>query len=56
MLAEYEPPTRTIETYQRLGGIIETRIWIDGEGYVHPPEGPGLGLSVNEGLFQKYAA
>jgi len=52
----YEPPTRTIETYQRLGGIIETKIWIDSEGYVRPPEGPGLGLEVNEDLFQKYAA
>jgi len=52
----YEPPTRTIETYQRLGGIIESRIWIDSEGFVRPPEGPGLGLRVNEDLFEKYAA
>jgi L-alanine-DL-glutamate epimerase-like enolase superfamily enzyme len=52
----YEPPTRTIETYQRLGGILETRIWIDDEGYVRPPEGPGLGLTVDEDLFRKYAA
>jgi L-alanine-DL-glutamate epimerase-like enolase superfamily enzyme len=52
----YEPPTRTIETYQRLGGIIESTIWIDGEGFVRPPEGPGLGLRVNEDLFANYAA
>jgi L-alanine-DL-glutamate epimerase-like enolase superfamily enzyme len=52
----YEPPTRTIERYQRLGGIIETRIWIDEEGFVRPPEGPGLGVVVNEDLFEKYAA
>jgi L-alanine-DL-glutamate epimerase-like enolase superfamily enzyme len=52
----YEPPTRTIEAYQRLGGIIESRIWIDSEGGVRPPEAPGLGLRVNEDLFEKYAA
>ena len=52
----YEPPTRTIDTYQRVGGVIETKIWIDGEGFVRPPEGPGLGLTVDEGLFRKYSA
>ncbi|HSF03334.1 MAG TPA: enolase C-terminal domain-like protein, partial [Solirubrobacterales bacterium] len=40
----YEPPTRTVETYQRLGGILETSIWLDGEGYVTPPAAPGLGV------------
>ena len=52
----YEPPTRTIDTYQRVGGIIESRIWIDSDGFVRPPDGPGLGLRVNEDLFDKYAA
>jgi L-alanine-DL-glutamate epimerase-like enolase superfamily enzyme len=51
----YEPPTRTVEVYQQLGGIIETPVWIDSEGFVHPPEGPGLGLEVNEALIGKYA-
>jgi L-alanine-DL-glutamate epimerase-like enolase superfamily enzyme len=51
----YEPPTRTVEVYQQLGGIIETPVWIDGEGYVHPPEGPGLGLEVNDALIGKFA-
>jgi L-alanine-DL-glutamate epimerase-like enolase superfamily enzyme len=52
----YEPPTRTIQTYQRLGGVIETKIWIDDEGFVRPPNGPGLGLAVDESLFRKYRA
>ena len=52
----YEPPTRTIDTYQRVGGIIESKIWIDSDGFVRPPDGPGLGLRVNEDLFDKYAA
>ena len=52
----YEPPTRTIDTYQRVGGIIESKIWIDGDGFVRPPDGPGLGLHVNEALLDKYAA
>jgi L-alanine-DL-glutamate epimerase-like enolase superfamily enzyme len=51
----YEPPTRTIDTYQRLGGIIESKIWIDDEGFVRPPEAPGLGVQVNEDLLGKYA-
>lgn len=50
----YEPNTRTIETYQQLGGIIETSIWIDDEGYVHAPEQPGLGVTVNEEMMKKY--
>ncbi len=52
----YEPPTRTIEAYQRLGGILETTVWIDGEGYVHAPEGSGLGIQVNEALIERYKA
>jgi len=51
----YEPPTRTIETYQRLGGILQSSIWIDAEGWVTPPQQPGLGVEVDESLIQKYA-
>jgi D-galactarolactone cycloisomerase len=51
----YEPPTRTIETYQRLGGILETSIWIDEDGCVRPPQRPGLGVIVNEALIARYA-
>jgi L-alanine-DL-glutamate epimerase-like enolase superfamily enzyme len=51
----YEPPTRTLETYQRLGGILESTVWIDAEGYVHPPQAPGLGVEVNEGMIDRYA-
>lgn len=50
----YEPPTRTIETYQQLGGIIKDKIWIDKDGYVSAIEKPGLGLEVNEELIKKY--
>jgi L-alanine-DL-glutamate epimerase-like enolase superfamily enzyme len=51
----YEPPTRTIETYQQLGGILRTRIWVDDEGCVRPPDAPGLGVDVDEAVVAKYA-
>lgn len=51
----YEPPTRTIEAYQRLGGILKSTIFIDVDGQVRPPEGPGLGVEVDESMIQRYA-
>ena len=51
----YEPKTRTIESFQQLGGIVESKIWIDQDGYVSPPDTPGLGVQVNEGLIQKFS-
>jgi L-alanine-DL-glutamate epimerase-like enolase superfamily enzyme len=51
----YEPSTRTLETYQRLGGILETTIFVDSEGYVSPPDRPGLGVEVNEAMIEKFA-
>ncbi|HEX7550912.1 MAG TPA: mandelate racemase/muconate lactonizing enzyme family protein, partial [Candidatus Methylomirabilis sp.] len=51
----YEPTTRTIESYQQLGGILESRIWIDADGAVAAPEGPGLGVILNEKMIAKYA-
>jgi L-alanine-DL-glutamate epimerase-like enolase superfamily enzyme len=51
----YEPPTRTLATYQRLGGILETTTFIDKEGWVTPPAAPGLGVVVNEALIERYA-
>jgi D-galactarolactone cycloisomerase len=50
----YEPPTRTIDTYQRLGGIIKSKIWIDAEGYVSPPDEPGLGVTIDEEMIPRY--
>lgn len=50
----YEPPTRTLEDYQRLGGILKTEIFIDSEGYLHPPQGPGLGVEVDEEMIGRY--
>jgi L-alanine-DL-glutamate epimerase-like enolase superfamily enzyme len=50
----YEPPTRTIEAYQQLGGILESRTWIDSDGYVRPSNAPGLGIVVNEQRIQGY--
>lgn len=52
----YEPPTRTLKTYQRLGGIITSTIWIDDEGLVHGNEAPGLGVSVDESQIDQYLA
>ncbi len=50
----YEPGTRTIEAYQQLGGILESKIWIDGEGQVSPPDLPGLGIILNEKMISKF--
>jgi L-alanine-DL-glutamate epimerase-like enolase superfamily enzyme len=50
----YEPTTRTIESFQQLGGIIETKIWIDQDGTVSAPEGHGLGVTVDEKRIEKY--
>lgn len=51
----YEPPTRTIETYQQLGGILQTPIQVDSDGEVRPPDRPGLGVEVNEKMIDAYA-
>lgn len=51
----YEPTTRTIEAFQQLGGILESKIWIDAEGSIAAPEGPGLGVVINERMIPKYA-
>lgn len=51
----YEPPTRTIETYQCLGGVLRSRLWIDADGYVHAPQGHGLGVEVDESAIARYA-
>jgi L-alanine-DL-glutamate epimerase-like enolase superfamily enzyme len=51
----YEPRTRTIESFQQLGGIIESRIWIDAEGNVSAPGGAGLGVVLNEKMIARYA-
>lgn len=51
----YEPGSRTLETYQRIGGILQTPIRVDPDGRVRPPERPGLGIDVDEDLIAKYA-
>jgi L-alanine-DL-glutamate epimerase-like enolase superfamily enzyme len=51
----YEPKTRTIDAYQCLGGIVESKIWIDTEGYVTAPDEPGLGVHLNKKEIEKYA-
>lgn len=51
----YEPGSRTYEVYQELGGILETGIRVDPDGNVRPPDGPGLGIAVNETMIPKYA-
>jgi len=51
----YEPPTRTLETYQQLGGILTTQTWIDTNGDVTVSERPGLGVEVDETAIERYA-
>ena len=36
-------------------GILQTTIWIDGDGQVRAPDAPGLGIDVDETLIPKYA-
>ena len=50
----YEPNNRTIESYQMLGGVLTSKIWIDKEGYVAPPSEPGLGVVIDEIAIKHY--
>jgi L-alanine-DL-glutamate epimerase-like enolase superfamily enzyme len=52
----YDPPQRTIENYQCMGGIITTPLKIDSEGYLSPPDTPGLGISIDMDRAKKYLA
>jgi len=52
----YEPKTRTIESFQQLGGVLSSKIWIDKEGFVAPSEEPGLGAMLNEEMIARYSA
>ena len=47
----YEPPGWTIEARD---GILAENIDIDSEGYVHMPEGPGLGIVIDEDKLAKF--
>ena len=49
-----DPPYRTVEHYQQLAGIVANPIWIDAEGFVPVPTGPGLGVEVNEDKIAEY--
>ncbi|GAG39917.1 unnamed protein product, partial [marine sediment metagenome] len=51
----YEPTTRTVESYQMLGGVLESKVWIDRDGFVAAPDGPGLGVEINEKAIEKYS-
>lgn len=50
----YEPPSRDIETYQQLGGILQSKIWIDDDGYVTPSDEPGFGIVLDERAIGQY--
>jgi D-galactarolactone cycloisomerase len=50
----YEPSTRSAVTYQCLGGVLKTAIWIDEEGLISAPEGSGLGVEVDEAALKGY--
>lgn len=50
----YEPPTRTLEVYQRLGGILTSMTWIEADGNVTVPDRPGLGVEVDESAIKRY--
>ncbi len=50
-----DPPYRTIESYQQLFGIVATPMKIDYDGYLAVPDGPGLGVEIDEDLIEIYA-
>jgi D-galactarolactone cycloisomerase len=50
----YEPPSRTIEVYQQLGGILQSKIWIDSDGFVQPSTNSGFGIEVDESAIDQY--
>ncbi|MDR1731068.1 MAG: hypothetical protein LBR61_03145, partial [Synergistaceae bacterium] len=51
----YDPPYRTIENYQCLGGIITTPLKIDAEGCLSPSPLPGLGIEIDMDRVKQYS-
>ena len=49
-----DPQYRTVEVYQQLGGIVAEPQWIDSDGYLPVPTGPGLGVDVDEAAIAQY--
>ncbi len=49
-----DPPYRTVEHYQQLGGIVDEPQWIDADGCLPAPTRPGLGIGVNEDAIAQY--
>lgn len=50
-----DPPWRTIESYQQLFGVMREPLLIDADGCVPVPQGPGLGISVDETAIARLA-
>lgn len=51
-----DPPWRTIESYQQLYGVMREPLLIDAEGFVPVPQGPGLGIAVDEAAIARLTA
>lgn len=51
-----DPPWRTIESYQQLYGVMREPLLIDSEGCVPVPQGPGLGIAVDEAAIARLTA
>jgi L-alanine-DL-glutamate epimerase-like enolase superfamily enzyme len=54
-------PNATIIEYDQhpnplLTDLLEEPLLVNGEGYIRPPEGPGLGIRVRTEALEKYAA
>ena len=50
-----DPPWRTIESYQQLYGVMTEPLSIDADGCVPVPDGPGLGIEVDEAAIARLA-
>ena len=47
----YDPPSLTTDAFF---GIINEKVQVDEEGYITLPEGPGLGVSLDRDIIDKY--
>ena len=50
-----DPPWRTIESYQQMFGVMREPLLTDSDGCVPVPQGPGLGIAVDESVVARFA-
>ena len=51
-----DPPCRTLQSCQKLGGVLAEPLNIDKEGYLNVPSGSGLGVVIDEIALQRFTS